>query len=174
MTWNSAAEYVEGFRIWFRSQDDEELKSIKVTHSQLSSFVINRLRPFTAYDVFVQPFYRQILGEPSQVAIVETEMAEPDAAPKIIQTSVLNATTIYMVWEALEVGNRNGPVIGYDITVRGNGSSLNNTLYDPDATDIALIVNGMNPHKVYSVSIAAINAVGRGPFSSPVEVELAR
>ena len=67
-----------------------------------------------------------------------------------------------------------GPIIGYDITVRGNGSSLNNTLYDPDATDIALIVNGMNPHKVYSVSIAAINAVGRGPFSSPVEVELAR
>ena len=66
VTWNSAAEYVEGFRVWFRAEG-EELKSIKVTHSQLSSFVINRLRPFTSYDVFVQPFYREILGEPSQV-----------------------------------------------------------------------------------------------------------
>ena len=69
VTWNSAAEYVEGFRIWFRSAQDEELRSIKVTHSQLSSFVINRLRPFTTYDVFVQPFYRGILGEPSQVCL---------------------------------------------------------------------------------------------------------
>ena len=72
ITWNSAAEYVEGFRIWFRARDGDDpagLKSIKVTHSQLSSFVINRLRPFTAYDVFVQPFYREILGEPSQVSM---------------------------------------------------------------------------------------------------------
>ena len=106
------------------------------------------------------------------MATVETEMAEPDLAPKITETRVLNATTIYMAWEGLEAGNRNGPVVGYDITVRGNGSSLNNTLYDPDATDIALIVSGMDPDKVYSVSIAAINAVGRGPFSAPVEVEL--
>ena len=105
------------------------------------------------------------------MATVETEMAEPDAAPKITETRVLNATTIYMAWERLELENRNGPVIGYDITVRGNGSSLNNTLYDPDASDIALIVSGMHPDKVYSVSIAAINAVGRGPFSAPVEVE---
>ena len=58
--------------------------------------------------------------------------------------------------------------------MRGNGSSLNNTLYDPEATDIALIVGGMDPDKVYSVSIAAINAVGRGPFSAPVEVALVR
>ena len=47
------------------------------------------------------------------MATVETEMAEPDAAPKITQTSVLNATTLYMSWEALEAGNRNGKYTEY-------------------------------------------------------------
>ena len=51
------------------------------------------------------------------MAAVETEMAEPEAAPKITETRILNATTIYMAWEGLEAGNLNGPIIGYDITV---------------------------------------------------------
>ena len=79
-------------------------------------------------------------------------MAPPDAAPALIDARALNATTIFVSWEALEAGKANGPVVGYDIAVRGSdgdgGSSLNNTLYDPDATSVALIVGGINPSQV--------------------------
>ena len=78
-------------------------------------------------------------------------MAPPDAAPALIDARALNATTIFVSWEALEAGKANGPVVGYDIAVRGNdggGPSLNNTLYDPDATSVALIVGGMDPSQV--------------------------
>ena len=80
-------------------------------------------------------------------------MAPPDAAPALTDARALNATTILVSWEALEAGNTNGPVVGYDIAVRGSdgdgGSSLNNTLYDPDATSVALILGGMDPSQVH-------------------------
>ena len=80
-------------------------------------------------------------------------MAPPGAAPALTDARALNATTILVSWEALEAGSANGPVVGYDIAVRGSdgggvGPSLNNTLYDPDATSVALIVGGMDPSQV--------------------------
>ena len=78
-------------------------------------------------------------------------MAPPGAAPALTGARALNATTIFVSWEALEAGSANGPVVGYDIAVRGSdggGPFLNNTLYDPDATSVALIVGGMDPSQV--------------------------
>ena len=80
-------------------------------------------------------------------------MAPPDAAPALTDARALNATTIFVSWEALEAGSANGPVVGYDIAVRGSdgggvGPSMNNTLNDPDATSVALIVGGMDPSQV--------------------------
>ena len=38
--------------------------------------------------------------------------------------------------------------------------------------EITLFVNGLAANKIYTIQIAAVNKIGRGPFSSPLELEI--
>ena len=55
--------------------------------------------------------------------------------------------------------------------IRGNGTSVNNTV-PSSTTEATLFVAGMDPNRLYSIQVAAINTEGRGPFSQPIEIAL--
>ena len=58
------------------------------------------------------------------------------------------------------------------IVIKGNGTSVNQTI-DPSMNEITLFVSGMEDNKKYTIQIAAVNKMGKGPFSNPpLELEI--
>lgn len=80
-------EYLEGVKIWYNGtyknwlNATEELQNssmsmttlcsngslTNVDNSGSSSFVLSELMPYTQYDVFLMPFYKTLLGKPSNL-----------------------------------------------------------------------------------------------------------
>ena len=117
------ADYVDGFRVWFKAAERavNEFSFVDVTHPEASSFVIQRVKEYTSYDVFVQPFYAGgVFGSPSEMRTVETHQDEPATAPLIVDAKLLNATTIFLAWEPILAEDANGPLKGYEVRKRAD------------------------------------------------------
>jgi hypothetical protein len=74
---------VDGFYILYRSCIGEPpgFTSITVLHSAATSYVVNRLEPFTPYEFLVIPFHRGLSGQPSALHKATTLEARPLVAP---------------------------------------------------------------------------------------------
>lgn len=175
VTWEFVAnhKYLEGYKIWYKRADQphNSFESISVMHTEATSFVINRLEEHTEYDLFVQPYYKNVPGKPAAIKRVKTHADVPSAAPVVLQAKLLNKTTVYLTWQNIKDIDMNGPLTGIEVVISGNGTFVNQTI--PAGADqqpineINLFVIGMAAHKVYTVQLAAVNSVGRGPFSIP-------
>lgn len=89
-------EYLEGVKIWYngttmnwRNSSDEEISILNTSRSNYvlcsngslmdvdnsgsSSYVLSGLIPYTQYDIFVMPFYKMLLGKPSNLMAGYTE-----------------------------------------------------------------------------------------------------
>lgn len=111
-------KYLEGFRIWHKqsSEPASTFRSIAIMHSEATSFIINRLEEHTEYDVFVQPFYRSVLGCPAHLATrVLTDQDAPSSAPLILE-AWFNTSGAWLAWAPLEPSSANGPITSYDVS----------------------------------------------------------
>ena len=74
---------VDGFYILYRSCIGEPpgFTSITVLHAAATSYVVNRLEPFTPYEFMVIPFHRGLSGQPSALHQATTLEARPFLAP---------------------------------------------------------------------------------------------
>ena len=119
LTWNFVAphKYLDGYRIWYKISDlpASEYQSIPVMHSEATSFVLTHLHEHTDYDIFVQPFYRNVPGKPASMKTVRTHQDSPSAAPVISEARLLNETTLYVAWETLHPLDMNGPLTGFKV-----------------------------------------------------------
>lgn len=102
-----------------------------------------------------------------------TVPAEP---PTHIEALLLNTTAVYLKWRAPTLKSQNGVLTQYFVIVRGvdireNASRIltNVTL---DATTPSLMLANLTWGVTYTVSIAAGNFAGLGPFSSPAPLRL--
>ena len=86
----------------------------------------------------------------------------PTGPPTSITTSSTR-NTITVLWEEVACIDRNGDITGYSIRVNGE-NDMNVTLRE--AT-----ISGLSPSTVYTVSVAAINSMGTGPYSDVIMVE---
>ena len=111
----SARRYLTGFRIWYKPASASVFESIQVDHPDTTTFILNHLEENTKYDVFVQPFYRGVVGRPSELKSAKTLESAPSAAPVIVEAQVVNSTTIYLAWETLPEVHRNGELTGYQV-----------------------------------------------------------
>ena len=58
------------------------------------------------------------------------------------------------------------------IVIKGHGTSVNQTI-DPSMNEVTLFINGMETNQKYTIAIAALNKMGKGPFSiPPLELEI--
>ncbi len=127
LTWETrsraAAAAISGFRVWFKPSGlaDPEFRSVEVSHPEVRTFVVTRLREFTRYDFFVQPFGRVsdglvvVPGTPSRVATARTRPDAPSAAPEVLEARLVNASTIFLAWRGLTEDEANGPLLGYEV-----------------------------------------------------------
>ena len=70
-------------------------------------------------------------------------------------------------WEEIDCHLRNGRIIEYIVIISNNSITYNLT-----STERYIIVNDLVFGNVYSMSVAGVNSIGRGPFSNPVEVQI--
>ena len=71
----NAGEFTEGFYIYFRpvAQNDEgSYQMLTVLNTGASTFQISGLEKYTAYQIFLLPFYKNIDGRPSNYVNVTT------------------------------------------------------------------------------------------------------
>ena len=81
------SEVVDGFYILYRSciGYSPGFTSITVLHAAATSYVVNRLDPFTPYEFMVIPFHRGLSGQPSALHKAKTLEARPLVAPTDLQ-----------------------------------------------------------------------------------------
>ena len=71
------------------------------------------------------------------------------------------------MWEEVDCHQRNGRIIEYIVIISNNTITYNLT-----STERYIIVNDLVFGSVYNISVAAVNSVGRGPFSDVVKAEI--
>ena len=72
-----------------------------------------------------------------------------------------------LTWTEVKCSQRNGLITGYTVIISNSSITYNLT-----STERYIILNDLVFGTEYNISVAAVNSVGRGPFSNPVVVEI--
>uniref|UniRef100_G1SEF4 Sidekick cell adhesion molecule 2 n=1 Tax=Oryctolagus cuniculus TaxID=9986 RepID=G1SEF4_RABIT len=163
-----------------------------VSHNA-STFVVNRLKPFTSYKFRVKATNDIGDSEFSEESeSLTTLQAAPDEAPTILSVMPHTTTSVLIRWQPPAEDKINGILLGFRIryrellyeglrgfTLRGINNpgakwaeltslySMRN-LSRPGLTQYEL--DNLNKHRRYEIRMSVYNAVGEGPLSAPQEV----
>ncbi|XP_053605751.1 LOW QUALITY PROTEIN: protein sidekick-1-like [Plodia interpunctella] len=192
-------EYLEGVKIWFNGTslnkkylihnannsndtDDSLANFIKyenfsmttVHNSGSSSHILTGLLPYAQYDVFLMPFYKLLLGKPSNMKTGFTEEDIPTAPPQSLSAGVINATSAWIRWDPPPVHTWNGELSGYLIEVRVGGSPGGKVVGQMSlgARTRAAAASSLRAGGRYVARAAAVTRRGHGPFSLPAQIHM--
>ena len=82
----------------------------------------------------------------------------------MIQSTIVNPTTILMTWQPPPSEHQNGIITAYVVNVYLEDNSTIIQQYTTSSPSVTLL--GLHPFSTYVVAVAAETGVGRGPFSS--------
>ena len=91
----------------------------------------------------------------------------PSGWPSSLQIFAANSTANNLTWNEVNCSRRNGLITGYTVMI--SNSSIT---YNLNSTERYIILNDLVFGTVYNISVAAVNSVGRGPFSDPMTIEI--
>ena len=91
----------------------------------------------------------------------------PVGWPSLILASPVNLASYNLSWDEINCSQRNGIITSYTVMI--SNSSIT---YNLNSTERYIILNDLVFGTVYNISIAAVNSVGRGPFSDPIAIEI--
>ncbi|CAB3235805.1 unnamed protein product [Arctia plantaginis] len=194
-------EYLEGVKIWFNGtslnkqyvfvEDYEhfnvsykesllEFKKFEnfsmttVHNSGSSSHVLTGLLPYAQYNVFLMPFYKLLLGKPSNMRSGVTEEDFPSEPPQSVTAGVINATSAWIRWDPPPPHTWNGELSGYLIEVRVGGSTGGRVVGQMSlgARTRAAAASSLRAGGRYSARAAAVTRRGHGPFSAPAQIHM--
>ncbi|CAH0751918.1 unnamed protein product [Diatraea saccharalis] len=190
-------EYLEGVKIWYNGtnmnwrfavKEENAVLNSSLTGAALcsngsltnvdntgsSSFVLSGLMAYTQYDVFLMPFYKTLLGKPSNLMAGFTDEDVPSAPPQSVTAGVINATSAWIRWEPPPAITWNGEITGYLIEIRvsgsGGGRIVGQMSLGPRTR--AAAASSLRAGGRYSARAAAVTKRGRGPFSLPVQIHM--
>uniref|UniRef100_A0A4W2IPD1 Sidekick cell adhesion molecule 2 n=1 Tax=Bos indicus x Bos taurus TaxID=30522 RepID=A0A4W2IPD1_BOBOX len=168
------------------------LHSASVSHNA-STFLVDRLKPFTSYKFRVKATNDIGDSEFSEESEpLTTLQAAPDEAPTIVSVTPHTTTSVLIRWQPPSEDKINGILLGFRIRYREllyDGlrgftlRSINNpgakwaeltsfysmrNLSRPSLTQYEL--DNLNKHRRYEIRMSVYNAVGEGPSSPPHEV----
>ncbi|RVE53566.1 hypothetical protein evm_001707 [Chilo suppressalis] len=195
-------EYLEGVKIWFNGTSlnrkfametqisqvsnttlidslvefskFENFSMTTVHNSGSSSHVLTGLMPYAQYDVFLMPFYKLLLGKPSNLKAGFTDEDVPSAAPQSLSAGVINATSAWIRWDPPPAHAWNGELSGYLIEVRvggGNGGRVVGQM-SLGAKTRAAAASSLRAGGRYSARAAAVTKKGHGPFSIAAHIHM--
>ncbi|TRY78393.1 hypothetical protein TCAL_08987 [Tigriopus californicus] len=163
---------VDGFYILYREADHPEhfsFTSLTVLHAAATSYVVNRLMPFTKYQFVVIPFQRGSAGQASPLIEAFTEEIKPTHAPTHLNWRQVNASSIEIRWDPLNEEKFKGVPQGYQILIYQHNGQIASNLSVP--WHLAhVVLSNLEPHHTYHVQIAGFNSQGLGPYSQRLEV----
>ncbi|XP_064423550.1 protein sidekick-2 [Latimeria chalumnae] len=171
---------------------DWTVHSAIVSHN-VTSFVVDRLKPFTSYKFRVKA--TNDIGDSDYSGdseSVTTLQAAPDEAPMILSLTPHTTTSVLIHWQPPPEDKINGILLGFRIRYRellydGFRSFTSRTVNSPSAKWTELTpgyavrnlseptlsqyeLDKLSKHKRYEIRMSVYNAVGEGPRSSPQEV----
>ncbi|KAL7043559.1 hypothetical protein ACKWTF_001570 [Chironomus riparius] len=177
-------KYVEGFYIYARNIDDSnehqpssyKMLTVLNAGSGASSCKISGLQKFTTYEFFIVPFYKAVEGKPSNSRTARTLEDVPSEPPSNMEAKLLNESTVYIKWRAPPAKFYNGVLKSYNVIVRGvniyeNISKILTNITIDSASSSIMLAN-LTEGVTYTVSVAAINRIGIGPYSTPAFLRL--
>ncbi|XP_075894107.1 phosphatidylinositol phosphatase PTPRQ isoform X3 [Nelusetta ayraudi] len=136
-----------------------------ITHTPVTSFILNSLLPYTAYNLSVTAATRKGSG-PHLLLQLHTDEGGPMSPPRNLTIYNHTAVSVWLSWEpplepngvVIQYGFRVQDLITHTVTHR-NSSSPSTTEY----------LSGFRPHSSYEISVYSYTRVGHGnQFSSPV------
>ncbi len=133
---SSVAVFVEGFYVRFRamsggSQQTFNMKTVMRSEGD-TSYVIGGLLKFTEYEVFLQPFFRRVEGQPSNSLHVQTLEDAPSAPPAATHVQMVRDNAVEIRWAPPPPQHRNGVLLGYQV----RQSLLRTLVYSGSIIDI--------------------------------------
>ncbi|KAL1129262.1 hypothetical protein AAG570_013791 [Ranatra chinensis] len=175
------AERSNGRIVYYKLQaveagrSDSEASIIRLNNS--TSFVIDELKPWTEYRIWVLAGTSVGDGPSSYPIAVRTQEDVP-GHPQDVKVKPINSTAIHVQWKPPAEKNRNGIIRGYHIHVQETKEDGKSTLnlnepmrYDVlDGGLLELNISGLQPDTKYSVQVAALTRKGDGDRSEPVAV----
>ncbi|GBP08060.1 Roundabout homolog 1 [Eumeta japonica] len=183
-------EYLEGVKIWYngtflnwKNSTDTALTLTNdgncivngslttIYNSGSSSHLLTGLSPYTHYDIFLMPFYKLLLGKPSNLMSGVTEEDVPSEPPQNVTAGVINATAAWIRWEPPPALSWNGELTGYLIEIRTGGGRVVGQMSLGPRT-LAAAASSLRAGGRYSARAAALTRRGAGPFSAPAQIHL--
>lgn len=100
----------------------------------------------------------------------------PSEAPIGLEAKLLNSSTVYVKWKVPPLKSHNGEIKFYNVIVRGvniyENISKVLTNITIDATSSSIMLANLTEGVTYTVSVAAINRIGIGPYDTPTFLRL--
>ncbi|XP_058066091.1 neogenin [Anopheles bellator] len=148
------------YRVYYAETDNgAEMYSDTTT----TEVIINELRPYTHYTLYVVPFNQAGMGDPSHELDVKTYSSTPSEPPANVTLETTSSTAITIRWEPPPVEERNGQITGYKIKYRKNKKALQ--VETTPANVRYYILKDLEKMSAYQVKIAAMTINGTGPFT---------
>uniref|UniRef100_A0A182J115 Neogenin n=1 Tax=Anopheles atroparvus TaxID=41427 RepID=A0A182J115_ANOAO len=154
------------YRVYYAETDNgAEMYSDTTT----TEVIINELRPYTKYTMYVVPFNQVGMGDPSHELDVKTYSATPAEPPANVTLETTSSTSITIRWEPPALEDRNGQITGYKIKYRKNKKALQ--VETTPANVRHYILKDLEKMSAYQVKISAMTVNGTGPFTEWHHIE---
>ncbi|XP_068151566.1 roundabout homolog 2 isoform X1 [Drosophila tropicalis] len=168
-----SGQYIEGFYLYARELHSPEYKMLTLLNKGqgLSSCTVPGLAKASTYEFFLVPFYKSIVGKPSNSRQVRTLEDVPEAPPYGMEAIQFNRTSVFLKWLPPQPNRtRNGVLTSYNVVVKGldvhNTTRIFKNMTIDAATPTLLLAN-LTTGVTYYIAVAAATRVGVGPFSKP-------
>uniref|UniRef100_A0A8C2BXD4 Sidekick cell adhesion molecule 2a n=1 Tax=Cyprinus carpio TaxID=7962 RepID=A0A8C2BXD4_CYPCA len=191
LSWEPGSDGLSPIRYYtvqYRELPDSNwtVHSASVNH-EATSYIIDKLKPFTSYQFRVKATNDIGDSEYSEESEAITTLQDaPDKAPTILSVTPHTTTSVLVHWKLPPEEEINGILLGFRVRYRELRydrlrSFTVRTVNSPSASWAELTgevcmcahvlhCSDLNKHKRYEIRLSVYNAVGEGPTSSPQEV----
>ncbi|XP_017021964.1 roundabout homolog 2 isoform X1 [Drosophila kikkawai] len=179
LSWDiDSGQYIEGFYLYARELHSSEYKMVTLLNKGqgLSSCTVPGLAKASTYEFFLVPFYKSVVGKPSNSRRVRTLEDVPEAPPYGMEAIQFNRTSVFLKWLPPQPNRtRNGILTSYNVVVKGldvhNTTRIFKNMTIDAATPTLLLAN-LTTGVTYYIAVAAATRVGVGPFSKPAVLRI--
>uniref|UniRef100_A0A671YYA9 protein-tyrosine-phosphatase n=1 Tax=Sparus aurata TaxID=8175 RepID=A0A671YYA9_SPAAU len=143
--------------------------------AQQGQTVLEGLEKWSWYNVSMAAYTAEGPGPESLPALCRTDEDVPGAAPRQVDVQPLNSSALRVTWRSVLPRLRQGQIRGYQVHFNRaeSGESRNlprikDVLLDEsqdDSTQYEMILGGLKPETLYSISVAAYTTKGDGAHS---------
>uniref|UniRef100_A0A8C4H8X5 Roundabout homolog 2 n=1 Tax=Dicentrarchus labrax TaxID=13489 RepID=A0A8C4H8X5_DICLA len=171
ISWTVALQsrYVQGYRIFYRTIGSSWLVQDVEATSDYSAILVD-LHSNTEYEVKIRPYFNELQGHDSLMALLRTPeevLSAPPQAVSVVQLT--NSSSISVSWEPPPHNTQSGIIREYKVWCLGSSmepeNQINRTV---DGAVLSILLTGLLPDVRYTVVVAAVTSLGVGAQSPPV------